>query len=103
MSAGQAGEAGQPASSPEEVGKPTLTLVCGHSPSTWARGPFHTLTEPPPAPLHPPGWFPTHGPRCTHSPGLLSRSFHPEVLAHGRPELLSPRDEVLLQAADQRG
>lgn len=30
---------GSRASSPEEAGKPTLTLACGHSPSTWARAP----------------------------------------------------------------
>lgn len=103
MSAGQVGEVGQ-------LGQQARGGLEAHSdPHVWAKpkclglGPFHTLTELPPAPLRPPGQFPTHGTSCTHSPGLLSGGFHPKVLAHSRPELFSPRDEVLLQAVDRRG
>ena len=46
---------GSRASSPEEAGKPTLTLACGHSPSTWARAPSTPRLSLP-------------QPHCTHRP-----------------------------------
>lgn len=81
-------------------------------------GPSHSMTEllpvsqcVSPSLLPHQAWSPTLGGHWalaptqsvgTPSPGLLSGGFHPEVFAYGRPELLSPRDEVLLQAGERR-